>query len=74
MEKQYYICGLRPVVEEIEKEYKTYYAFQWDTGEFKEDMTYLRKISNDQSGETEKVSKEKFDDYVAKLKKERGIS
>lgn len=73
MEYKYYKYGLRPIIEDIEPEFSTFYAFQWDTGEFKEDMTYASKIWFDFSGEKEDLSKQEFEIYVNSLKKERGL-
>lgn len=73
MRTYYYKYGLRPVYEEKEEKYSTFYAFQWDTGEFKEDMTYLLKIYHDVSNDKEDLTKQEFDAYVLKLKKERGL-
>jgi hypothetical protein len=40
MKSRYFIYGKRPVYsEETVKGVRRYYAFQWDTGEFKEDMS-----------------------------------
>ncbi len=74
MEKQYYKYGLRPIYSiENPKGVIRFYAFQWDTGEFKEDMTYLLKIYHDVSNDKEDLTKQEFDAYVLKLKKERGL-
>ena len=73
MEKKYYKYGLRPIIEEVESEFSTFFAFQWDTGEFKEDMTYASKIWHDFSGDSEDMSESEFNTYVDELKKERGL-
>lgn len=74
MNRQYYRYGLRPVYKEEKKAgIPRYYAYEWATGEFKEDMSYLLKISNDLSGDAEEISKEEFDLYVKKLKEEKGL-
>ena len=74
MNKKYYIYGSRPVFMEEKKEgIRRYYAFQWENGEFKEDMSYFRKINNDLSGDSEEVTQEEFEDYVSKLKKDKGF-
>ena len=73
MNKKYYIYGKRPLIEEINDQFDTIYAFQWDTGEFKEDMSYTSKIMYDPSGDSEIVSKEEFEEYVEKLRKEKGF-
>ena len=73
MKCKYYKYGLRPIIEEVEPEFSTFYAFQWDTGEFKEDMTYASKIWYDFSGETEELTESEFNTYLEKVKKEREI-
>ncbi|MEI6312326.1 MAG: hypothetical protein WCP57_08715 [Bacteroidota bacterium] len=73
MEKKYYKYGLRPIREEIEKGKSTFYAFQWDTGVFKQDMTYYSKIRFDISGDREDLTEKAFNDYVKKIKKEKGL-
>lgn len=72
-EKKYYKYGLRPIIEEIEPEFSTFYAFQWETGDFKEDMTYASKIWHDPSGDVEEINKEEFEKYIKKLKKRKGL-
>lgn len=74
METKYYISGLRPVKGEIFADYEMYYAFQWETDDFKQDMRYNHQIHFDPSGDVEELSKEEFDKYVEKLKKERGLN
>ena len=74
MQTNYYIYGERPIIEEVNDNYDVYYAYQWDTGEFKEDMTYGTKVSNDPSGDLRKMTKEEFDTYVKNLKKEKGLN
>jgi hypothetical protein len=59
--KEYYIYGLRPVYKEEEKRIPGYFAFDWTTGEFKEDMSYFGKIYNELSGNGEEIGKEEFD-------------
>lgn len=73
MKIKYYKLGSRPIYEEIEPEFSTFFAFQWETGKFKEDMTYASKISFDFSGDNEEITKEEFDRYVLKIKLERGL-
>lgn len=73
MIKKYYKYGLRPIIEEVEKEYSTFYAFQWENGEFIEDMTYASKIWFDYDADREDLSEQEFDAYVERLKKERGL-
>lgn len=50
-----------------------YYAFQWETGDFKQDMRYFHEIKFDPSGDVEEVTKEAFDTYVEKLKTEKDL-
>ena len=74
MEKIYYKYGLRPIYsEEKTKGVVRFYAFQWETGEFKEDFSYRRKISHDLAGEKEDLTKEEFDTYVKQLREESGF-
>lgn len=73
MEKKYYKSGLRPIIREIYDDYEMYYSFQWDNGEFKQDMQYMYLIYNDPSGDVEEITLQEFDDYVKKLKMERGL-
>lgn len=74
MEKKYFKCGLRPVIQEISENFDTYYAYQWETGDFLEDMSYNHQINFDPSGDVEEISKTEFEKYVAALKKEKGLS
>ncbi|MEL1246084.1 hypothetical protein AAEO56_17555 [Flavobacterium sp. DGU11] len=69
MEKRFYKYGLRPIIEEIEPEYSTFYAYQWDTGKFKENMSYFTKIRDDRSGDGEELTEQEFNAYVAELRK-----
>ena len=73
MKTKYYKSGLRPVFQEIEDEFDTYYAFQWETGEFEENMEYGDKIDFDPDGDVEELTKEEFDTYVKQLREERGL-
>ena len=70
METKYYKSGLRPVRREINPDYEAYFAFQWDTGKFKEDMTYMHQIYFDPSGDVEELTQEEFDAYVKQLREE----
>lgn len=71
--KKFYISGLRPIIREIYKDYEIYYSFQWGTGLFKQDMTYMEKIYYDPDGDVEEISESEFSTYVEKLKKEKGL-
>ncbi len=72
--KKFYKYGLRPVYsEESSKGIVRFYAYELETGEFKEDMTYMRKIVFDFSGDKEELSEQEFNTYIEKLKKERGL-
>lgn len=44
MKKKFYICGTRPVIREIHNDYEEYFSFQWETGQFKQDMQYMENI------------------------------
>jgi hypothetical protein len=70
MSKKYYKYAIRPVYsEEKPIDVVRFYAYQWDSGEFKEDFSYSRKIFHDLSGEAEEVTKQEFDNYVEELRK-----
>ena len=69
----YYIYGARPVFAVQTDGIRRFYAFQWETGRFVEDISYFRKISHDLAGEAEMVTKNAFGQYVAKLKREKGL-
>ncbi len=73
MKKRYYIFGERPIIEEKEEKYSTFYAFQWATGEFKEDMSYMGKLFHDEYSEGKEITKEEFDSYVKEIKDRKGI-
>lgn len=70
--KEFYKYGTRPIYsEENPKGIIRYYAYQWETGEFKEDMTYMRKIRFNFSGDKEDLTEEEFDAYVEKIRKKK---
>jgi len=48
-------------------------VFDWDTGEFKRDLTYLTVAVWGDSDDVEYLSEEEFNSYVAKLRRERGF-
>ena len=73
MEKKYYKSGFRPIIQEINKDYDIFYAFQWETGNFKKDMTYNHQINYDPDGDVEELTKSEFDVYVKQLREERGF-
>lgn len=73
MEKKYYICGLRPVIVEVYETYRDYLAMNWETGIFEQNFRYSHQINFDPSGDVEEVSKQEFNTYVEKLKKEKGL-
>ena len=73
MNKKYYKFGLRPIFsEQASNSIVRFFAFQWDTGGFKEDMTYLLKIYH-VFLQNQKLTKEAFEQYVEELKKEKGL-
>jgi hypothetical protein len=74
METKYYTVGDRPVIQEIHETFDNFLAFQWKTGDFKQEMRYNHDINFDPSGDVEELSKEAFDNYVEKLKKEKGLT
>lgn len=74
MEKKFYICGIRPVIVEIHKTYRDYLAMNWETGAFEENFRYATQINFDPEGDVEELSETDFNDYVQKLKKEKGLN
>lgn len=73
-ERKYFKYGSRPIYsEEKPKGIVRYYAFQWETGQFKEDFSYDRKINFDFSGDRQDLTKEEFDSYVKQKREERGF-
>lgn len=74
----YVIVGIRPI-----KAIKTpdgglgVYIFNWQTGDFDLDMSYLNRIYGGRPGgaddEFEELSEVQFEVYVQKLRKERGL-
>jgi hypothetical protein len=73
MKKKFYICGTRPVIREIHNDYEEYFSFQWETGQFKQDMQYMENIYFDSSGDVKEVSETEFNTYVEKLKNEKEL-
>ncbi|MBX7226141.1 MAG: hypothetical protein K1X55_08920 [Chitinophagales bacterium] len=74
MKKKYYVYGERPIFsEEKPKGIVRYYAFQWNTGEFEEDIRYRLKLFHDTSGEGKEITKEEFDTYVKEIKDRKGL-
>jgi hypothetical protein len=73
MNKKYYICGLRPVVVEVHKEYRNYLAMNWETGIFEQDFRYSHQINFDPSGDVNEISETEFKKYVNQYKKEKGL-
>lgn len=53
MEKKFYICGLRPVIVEIHKDYRDYFALNMETGIFEENLRYSHQINFDPDGDVE---------------------
>lgn len=69
---KYYIVGIRPVKALLEKDGFGIYVFNWSNGHFDLDLSYIEKIYFGTKDDVEELSKEEFDKYVLKLKKERG--
>jgi virulence-associated protein VapD len=73
--KKYYIFGMRPVYSEYSdtKTHLNTFAFNWETGSFDlNNHCYTRLIFN-KVDELEIISEREFNDYVARLKKERNL-
>ena len=65
----YMICGLRPVYSIPTMEGGlAIYAYQWESGEFALDMSYLTRLSGWPRDDDEEVSKEVFDAAVRELR------
>lgn len=73
MGKKFYICGLRPVIVEIHKDYRDYLALNMETGVFEENLRYSHQINFDPNGDVEEKKESEFNSYVEKLKKEKGL-
>ncbi|TDP60092.1 hypothetical protein [Flavobacterium dankookense] len=73
MEKKFYLCGLRPVIVEIYETYENYLALNMQTGVFEQNFRYSHQVTYDPDGDVEELSEQKFNTYVEKLKKERGL-
>ena len=72
--RKYFKYGSRPIYsEEKPKGIVRFYAFQWDTGKFKEDFSYRGKIFHDLAGDREDLTKEEFDTYVKQKREEKGF-
>lgn len=69
---QYFIVIKRPVKSEKDgKGNLRIYAYNWDTGSFKVDMNYLKRVYTRREDDVQVVSKEAFEAYVAQLERER---
>ena len=49
------------------------YSFNWQTGNFELDMSYLNRLYGGQEDEFQELDENDFNAYVQKLKQERGI-
>lgn len=66
--------GDRPVKALLEDDGFGVYVFDWKTGNFILDLTYLEIIYFGRMNDVEILSEQEFNIYVEKLKKERGLS
>lgn len=66
--------GDRPVKALLEDDGFGVYVFDWKTGNFILDLTYLEIIYFGRMDDVEILSEQEFNIYVEKLKKERGLS
>ena len=69
----YCIVGLRPVKAVAGDDSFGTYAFNWQTGEFDLDLSYVERIYFGTMDEVEFVTEEEFEESVETLKKERGL-
>jgi hypothetical protein len=72
MKKNFFICGIRPIYQEIDANAlpstKTF-VYNWQTKSFDENSDYTSRIAcNVQVDELESVTEEEFWPYVEKLK------
>ncbi len=65
--------GLRPVKALLENDGFGVYAFDWKTGNFILDLSYLEKIYFGRMDDVEILTEQEFNAYVDKLKKEKGL-
>lgn len=65
--------GDRPVKALLEEDGFGVYAFDWETGKFNLDLSYLEKIYFGRMDDIEILSESEFNIYVEKLKKDRGL-
>lgn len=69
---QYAICGLRPIkaIQTLEGGMDVL-AYQWDTGEFKRDLSYLKIFAYLEDEDVEFVDYPEFERRVKELQKAR---
>ncbi|MDP9958657.1 hypothetical protein [Chryseobacterium lathyri] len=65
--------GDRPVKAVLEDDGFGVYAFDWKTGYFILDLSYLEKIYFGRMDDVEILTEKEFNAYVDKLKKEKGF-
>lgn len=70
----YCIVGLRPVKALSNDDSFGIYVFNWQTGEFDLDLSYIERIYFGSMDEVEFVTEDEFEKYVEKLRSERGFS
>jgi hypothetical protein len=71
---KYCPVGTRPVMALMEKDGFGVYAFNWETGKFDLDLSYIERIYFGSMDHVEEVTQEAFDAYVEKIRKARGFS
>ena len=65
--------GDRPVKALLENDGFGIYVFDWTTGNFILDLSYIEKIYFGKGDDVEEVTESEFNAYVDKLKQERGL-
>lgn len=70
---KYCIVGIRPVKALLEADGFGVYAFNWSSGKFDLDLSYIEKIYFGSMDDVEEVTEKEFEKYVEKLKKEKGL-
>ena len=70
---RYCKVGTRPVKAILGDDGFGVYAFNWETGEFDLDLSYVEIIYFGSLDEVELLSEQEFNEYVNKLKQERSL-
>ena len=69
----YCIVGERPVKTSLDSDGFAVYKFNWETGNFDLDLSYIERIYFGSMDEVEEMTEKEFEEYVEKLRKEKGF-